>query len=53
MLFCTLGARGALATKTLNDMGYENVYNLENGLQDWMKYSLNNHLVFKYQSLHL
>ena len=37
VLFCTLGARGALATKTLQDMGYENVYNLENGLQDWMK----------------
>ena len=37
VLFCTLGARGALATKTLKDMGYENVYNLENGLQDWNK----------------
>ena len=37
VVFCTLGARGALATKTLQDMGYENVYNLENGLQDWKK----------------
>ena len=37
VLFCTLGARGALATKTLKDMGYENIYNLENGLQDWIK----------------
>ncbi len=37
VIFCTLGARGALATKTLQDMGYENVYNLENGLQDWKK----------------
>ena len=37
VLFCTLGARGALATKTLKDMGYENIYNLENGLQDWNK----------------
>ena len=38
VLFCTLGARGALATKTLKDMGYENIYNLENGLQDWNKW---------------
>ena len=37
VLFCTLGARGALATKTLKDMGYKNIYNLENGLQDWNK----------------
>ena len=35
VVFCTLGARGALAVKTLQDMGYNNVYNLENGLQDW------------------
>ena len=35
VLFCTLGARGALATKTLQDMGYDNVFNLERGLQDW------------------
>ena len=37
VIFCTLGARGALATKTLQDMGYEKVFNLENGLQDWKK----------------
>ena len=37
VLFCTLGARGALAAKTLKDMGYENVYYSEKGLQDWMK----------------
>ena len=37
VIFCTLGARGALATKTLQDMGYDNVFNLENGLQDWKK----------------
>ena len=37
VVFCTLGARGALATKTLQEMGYTNVYNLENGLQDWEK----------------
>ena len=35
VVFCTLGARGALAAKTLQDMGYDNVFNLENGLQDW------------------
>ena len=35
VVFCTLGARGALAVKTLQDMGYSNVYNLENCLQDW------------------
>ena len=37
VLFCTLGARGALATKTLQDMGYDNVYNLKNGLKEWKK----------------
>ena len=37
VVFCTLGARGALATKTLQDMGYKNIYNLHNGLQDWKK----------------
>ena len=35
VVFCTLGARGALATKTLNDMGYNNACNLEGGLKKW------------------
>ena len=37
VVFCTLGARGALATKTLQDMGYKNVFNLKEGLQNWKK----------------
>lgn len=35
VVFCTLGARGALAAKTLQEMGYDNIYNLKDGLQDW------------------
>ena len=27
-------------------MGYENVYNLENGLQDWIKQLINNNISF-------
>ena len=37
VVFCTLGGRGALATKTLQDMGYKNVFNLKEGLQNWKK----------------
>ena len=31
VLFCALGLRSALATKTLQDMGFENVMNADGG----------------------
>ena len=36
IVYCASGARGALATLTLQDMGYENVANLDGGLQAWV-----------------
>ena len=35
IVMCALGLRGALATKTLKDMGYDNVKNLDGGLNSW------------------
>ncbi len=35
LIFCAKGGRGALATKTLMDMGYKNVYNLKGGIKAW------------------
>ncbi|MBJ56635.1 MAG: rhodanese [Rickettsiales bacterium] len=35
VVYCAVGLRGLLASKTLKDMGYENVLNLEKGLNGW------------------
>jgi molybdopterin/thiamine biosynthesis adenylyltransferase/rhodanese-related sulfurtransferase len=35
VVYCTSGARSALAGKTLQDMGYTNVRNLAGGIQRW------------------
>ncbi len=35
IVFCAKGGRGALATKTLMEMGYKNVYNLKGGIKAW------------------
>tara|TARA_S200000501_G_C20801234_1_gene734144 strand:+ start:474 stop:854 length:381 start_codon:yes stop_codon:yes gene_type:complete len=37
IVYCAVGGRGALASKTLNEMGYKNVYNLIGGLKNWYK----------------
>ena len=36
IVYCASGARGALATLTLQDMGYENVANLDGGIKAWV-----------------
>ena len=41
VLFCALGFRSALATKTLKDMGFENVANVEGGFEALKKSGLN------------
>ena len=35
VVYCGAGGQGALATKTLQDMGYSNVYNLASGTEAW------------------
>ena len=37
ILFCGLGWRSALATKTLQDMGMANVAHMDGGYTDWVK----------------
>ena len=37
ILFCGLGWRSALATKTLQDMGMTNVAHMDGGYTDWVK----------------
>jgi len=37
ILFCGLGWRSALATKTLQDMGMTNVAHIEGGYTEWVK----------------
>lgn len=37
VVYCKVGGRGALATKTLKDIGYTNVYNLNGGYMGWVK----------------
>ena len=37
VLFCALGWRSALATKTLMDMGLERVAHIEGGFEGWKK----------------
>lgn len=35
IIYCRSGGRGSLATKTLQQMGYTNVVNLDGGFLDW------------------
>lgn len=37
VLFCGLGWRSALATKTLQDMGLQNVAHIDGGFTEWQK----------------
>ena len=37
IVYCGAGGQGALATKTLQDMGYKDVSNLEGGSEAWVK----------------
>tara|TARA_B110000444_G_C18691788_1_gene524642 strand:+ start:503 stop:901 length:399 start_codon:yes stop_codon:yes gene_type:complete len=41
VLFCALGMRSALATKTLQDMGYKNVSHVEGGFDTLKKSGFN------------
>ena len=36
ILYCRSGARGSLATKSLQEMGYTNVINLDGGYLNWI-----------------
>ena len=40
IVYCRSGARAALAAKTLLDMGYENVANLDGGITAWIEAGL-------------
>lgn len=35
--YCLKGARGLLGAKTLQDLGFSNVYNLRGGIENWVK----------------
>ena len=37
IIYCRSGGRGSLAVKSLNEMGYKNVVNLDGGFMDWEK----------------
>ena len=37
IVYCGAGGQGALATKTLQDMGFQDVSNLEGGSDAWIK----------------
>jgi len=37
VLYCSVGARSAFATKVLEELGYENVLNLAGGFTDWKR----------------
>ena len=37
IVYCGVGDQGALATKTLQDMGFKDVSNLEGGSEAWVK----------------
>ena len=37
ILYCHSGARSALASKTLKDMGYNKVSHIKGGFKEWMK----------------
>lgn len=40
IVYCRSGVRAALAAKTLLDMGYENVANLDGGITSWIEAGL-------------
>jgi molybdopterin/thiamine biosynthesis adenylyltransferase/rhodanese-related sulfurtransferase len=40
LLYCATGARSAFATKTLEEMGYESVVNLDGGIVEWKRSGL-------------
>jgi molybdopterin/thiamine biosynthesis adenylyltransferase/rhodanese-related sulfurtransferase len=37
VVYCSVGARSAFATKALGEMGYEDVVNLDGGFADWKR----------------
>ena len=37
VVYCGVGGQGTLSTKTLKDMGYEDVSNLKGGLKGWVE----------------
>ena len=37
VVYCAAGPRSAFATKTLEELGYENVVNLDGGYTDWKR----------------
>ena len=37
IIYCKSGGRGSLAVKSLNDLGYKNVVNLDGGFMGWKK----------------
>lgn len=37
IIYCGVGGQGALATKTLQDMGFSDVNNLQGGSEAWIK----------------
>jgi rhodanese-related sulfurtransferase len=37
VLYCQGGARGAMAGKRLQDLGFKNIVNLEGGIDQWLK----------------
>ena len=37
ILYCKKGSRGTLAAKTLKELGYKNVFNLEGGFTKWLE----------------
>jgi phage shock protein E len=37
VVHCALGGRGALAAKSLQEMGYTNVANMEGGVKAWLE----------------
>ena len=40
LVYCTVGARSAFAAKTLDEMGYANVVNLDGGIVEWKRTGL-------------
>lgn len=37
VVYCKGGSRGAMGAKRLQDLGFQNVYNLEGGIDEWVK----------------
>ncbi|MGB0851355.1 MAG: rhodanese-like domain-containing protein, partial [Bacteroidia bacterium] len=34
-IYCSTGSRSKVAVKVLKEMGFQNLYNLENGIREW------------------